>query len=327
MNMLLRHQLSFNPFQPGSSAGRVLLLLALLGVAAQAQDPGKFAQSTQVPPAAQAFQSGGSGAIGAGDLLEVTVFDTPELSGKARVSNSGEISLPLLGVLHVNGLTTDQTQKLVADALIQKQLVKEPQVSVFVAEYATQGVSVLGEVKHPGIFPSLGQHRLLDYISLAEGLTPMAGTSVTITPRGSSESRTIILPSISSPTSDQNPEILPGDTIFVAKTGLIYVVGDVARPGGFALDHDQHLTVIQAIALAQGLNGTAAKNKARLIRKTSTGTQEIALNLGKILHSREGDIPLQDSDILFVPNSSTKSVLKATQYAIGGIASAAIYHF
>jgi polysaccharide biosynthesis/export protein len=326
MNML-RTRLSPNPFQPGSSAITVLLLLALLTVTAQAQDPGRFAQSTQVPPAAQAFQSGGSGAIGAGDLLEVTVFDTPELSGKARVSNSGDVSLPLLGVLHVTGLTTDQAQKLVADSLIQKQLVKEPQVSVFVAEYATQGVSVLGEVKHPGIFPSLGQHRLLDYISLAEGLTPMAGTSVTITPRGVAQPRTLTLPSISSPTPDQNPEILPGDTIFVARTGLIYVVGDVARPGGFALDHDQHLTILQAIALAQGVNGTAAKTKARLIRKTATGNQEIPVNLAKLMHSRESDLPLQDNDILFVPNSSTRSVLKATQYAIGGIASAAIYHF
>jgi polysaccharide biosynthesis/export protein len=325
MNML-RHQLSFNPFQPGSSAIRVLLLLALLAVGARAQDPAKFGQSTPstVPTA---FQSGGSGSIGSGDLLEVTVFDTPELSGKARVSNSGDVSLPLLGVLHVTGLTTDQAQKLVADSLIQKQLVKEPQVSVFVAEYATQGVSVLGEVKHPGIFPSLGQHRLLDYISLAEGLTPMAGTSVTITPRGNSAPRTLTLPSISSPTPEQNPEILPGDTIFVARTGLIYVVGDVARPGGFALDHDQHLTVLQAIALAQGLNGTAARSKARLIRKIAGGNQEIPVNLAKLMRSRASDLPLQDNDILFVPQSGTRSALKATQGAIAGIATASIYHF
>ena len=323
---MLRHQLSFNPFQPGSSAARVLLLLALLAVTAHAQDPAKFGQSTP-STAPTAFQSGGSGSIGVGDLLEVTVFDTPELSGKARVSNSGDVSLPLLGVLHVTGLTTDQAQKLVADALIQKQLVKEPQVSVFVAEYATQGVSVLGEVKHPGIFPSLGQHRLLDYISLAEGLTPLASTQVTITRRGTGAGVTITMPSLQSPTSDQNPEIVPGDTIFVARTGLIYVVGDVARPGGFALDHDQHLTVLQAIALAQGVNGTAAKSKARLIRKTAGGNQEIPVNLARLMHSRENDLPLQDNDILFVPNSSTRSVLKATQYAIGGIASAAIYHF
>lgn len=299
-------------------------VLVAVAAAAHAQDFGKAAPA---PSAPATFQSGGSGKIGPGDLLEVTVFDTPELSGKARVSNAGEVSLPLVGMLHVNGMTTDQAQKLVANALISKQLVKDPQVSVFVAEYATQGVSVLGEVKHPGIFPSLGQHRLLDYISLAEGLTPMAGTSVTITPRGSAQPRTLTLPSISSPTPEQNPEILPGDTIFVAKTGLVYVVGDVARPGGFALDHDQHLTVLQAIALAQGVNGTAAKSKARLIRKTATGSQEIPVNLAKIMHSGEGDLPLQDNDILFVPDSKTKSALKATQGAIAGIATASIYHF
>lgn len=318
---MVRNHFSFNSTHLLSAA------VLLFAVTACAQDPAKYALPAPQPPTSSAFQSGGSGNIGAGDLIEITVFDTPELSGKARVSNSGDISLPLLGVLHVNGLTTDQAQKLVADSLIQKQLVKDPQVSVFVAEYATQGVSILGEVKHPGIFPSLGQHRLLDYISLAEGLTPMAGTSVTITPRGSAAPRTLTLPSISSPTPDQNPEILPGDTIFVAKTGLVYVVGDVSRPGGFALDHDQHLTVLQAIALAQGVNGTAAKSKARLIRKTATGSQEIPVNLAQIMHSREGDLPLQDNDILFVPDSKTKSTLKAMQYAIGGIASAAIYHF
>src|SRR5450432_367577 len=325
MLTMLRHHLSFHPFLR-SSAAKAAVLLSLLAVVAHAQDPAKFGQSTP-SPVPTAYQSGGSGSIGAGDLLEVTVFDTPELSGKARVSNSGDVSLPLLGVLHVTGLTTDQAQKLVADSLIQKQLVKEPQVSVFVAEYVTQGVSVLGEVKHPGIFPSLGQHRLLDYISLAEGLTPLAGTSITITPRGATAPRTLTLPSISSPTSEQNPEIFPGDTIFVAKTGLIYVVGDVARPGGFALDHDQHLTVLQAIALAQGVNGTAAKSKARLIRRTANGNLEIPINLAKLMQSRESDLQLQDNDILFVPQSGTKSALKATQGAISGIATASIYHF
>jgi polysaccharide biosynthesis/export protein len=306
---------------------RLAAAIFALSLMSFAQDPGKFSQIAAPPSPAAAFQSGGSGLIGPGDLLEITVFDTPELSGKARVSNSGQVSLPLLGQLQVAGLTTDQAQTAVAKSLVDRQLVKDPQVSVFVAEYATQGVSVLGEVKHPGIFPALGQHRLLDFISLAEGLTPMAGTSITITPRGSSAPRTLTLPSISSPTPEQNPEISPGDTIFVAKTGLVYVVGDVARPGGFALDHDQHLTVIQAIALAQGLNGTAAKNKARLIRKSSSGTEEIALNLGRILHSREGDLSLQDGDIVFVPDSRLKSSLKAGSSAIAGMATAAVVHF
>src|SRR5262249_51105677 len=235
----------------------VVLLGALSVAVGWAQDFGKV----QLPSASapSTFQSGGVAPIGPGDLLEVTVFDTPELSGKVRVSSAGDVSLPLIGALHVAGLKTDEMQSLVARKLIDGQMVNNPQVSVFMVEYATQGVSVLGEVKKPGIYPTLGQHRLMDYISLAEGLTPLAGAWATITPRAQTPVTTVALSSKSASAAARNPEISPGDTIFVSKAGIVYVVGDVGKPGGFVMDHDERLTVLQAIALAQGVNSTAAK--------------------------------------------------------------------
>jgi polysaccharide biosynthesis/export protein len=297
----------------------------LIGSAA-AQDFGKAQQP--IPSAPSTFQSGGVTPIGPGDLLEITVFDTPELSGKVRVSSSGDISLPLIGSMHVAGLKTDEMQALVARKLIDGQLLKDPQVTVFMAEYATQGVSVLGEVKKPGIYPTLGQHRLLDYISLAEGLTPLAGTNVTITPRGKPSALTMVrLSSKSSPTESENPEILPGDTIFVSKAGIVYVVGDVGKPGGFIMDQDEHLTVLQALALAQGTNSTAAKSHARIIRKRPSGHEEIPLDLGKILAAKSRDVALQDDDIVFVPASAAKGGLKNVPGVLASVAAAAIYHF
>jgi polysaccharide export outer membrane protein len=298
------------------------MLLALPGMA---QDFGQARQ--QSPSAPSTFQSGGVVPIGPGDLLEVTVFDTPELSGKVRVSSTGDVSLPLVGSMHVVGLNTDAMQALLAKKLMDGQFVKAPQVSVFMAEYATAGVSVVGEVKKPGIYPTLGNHRLLDYISLAEGLTPMASTQVTITQRGNPAAVTITLPSLSSPSAAQNPDIAPGDTIFVAKAGIIYVVGDVSKPGGFALDHDQHLTVLQAVALAGGVNSTANKKAAKVVRKGPNGPQEIPLDLAKVLSARSQDTVLQNDDILFIPDSRTKTTLKNMGGIMASAAAAAIYHF
>ena len=210
------------------------------------------------------FGSGAAGPIGAGDLLEMSVFDTPELSGKLRVSNTGDISLPLVGSLHLGGLKAEEAQNLIRQKLIDGSFLKDPQVTVFIAEYATQNVSVLGEVKNPGIYPAFGSHHLLDYISLAQGLTPLASTRVTVTPAGHSDDpQHVKMTAGATPKPENNPQILPGDTIFVERAGVIYVIGDVARPGGFPMDHDGQLTILQAVALAQGTNSTAAKGSAK----------------------------------------------------------------
>ncbi len=127
------------------------------------------------------------------------------------------------------------------------------------------------------------------------------------------------------PKPENNPEILPGDTIFVERTGIVYVVGDVAHPGGFPMDHDGQLTILQAVALAQGTNPTAAKGSARLIRTTPQGRQEIPINLKKILTAKATDLALQDNDILFVPSSAAKTALKDFESALPTASAASIY--
>jgi polysaccharide biosynthesis/export protein len=272
------------------------------------------------------FGSGAAGPIGAGDLVEMSVFDTPELSGKLRVSNTGDILLPLVGSLHVQGLKAEEAQNLIRQKLISGGFVKDPQVTIFIAEYATEGVSVVGEVKNPGIYPAFGSHHLLDYISLAQGLTPLAGTRITITHAGkSNEPQHVKMTAGATPKPENNPEILPGDTIYVERTGIVYVIGDVARPGSFPMDHDEQLTILQAVALAQGTNPTAAKGSLRLIRTTTQGRQEIPVNLKKILSSKDTDLAMQDNDILFVPSSTAKTALKDMEGVVPAATAATIY--
>jgi polysaccharide export outer membrane protein len=299
----------------------LLFLFALVSTAASAQQKGAASASSS----GGGFGSGAAGPIGAGDLVEMTVFDTPELSGKLRVSNTGDVILPLIGSLHVAGLNANDMQNLIRQKFMDGRFVKDPQVTVFVSEYATEGVSVLGEVKAPGVYPALGAHNLVDYISLAGGLTPLAGTNITITHVGHpDEPEHVRISSAAASRPVDNPAIVPGDSIFVAKTGLIYVIGDVVRPGAFPMDHDDHLTILQALALAQGTTYAAKSTASVVIRSTPQGHETIPVDLKKLLASKAADSPLQDNDILFVPNSGTKVALKNIESLLPIAASAAL---
>src|SRR6266478_9819837 len=121
--------------------------------------------------------------IGAGDLLEVSLYGMPDFKTDVRVSSGGEISLPMLGTVAVRGVSVEQAATLIERNLTQKGIFNDPHITVFVKEYATQGISVLGEVQKPGIYPLLGERNLYDAISSAGGTTPKAGQYVLITHR------------------------------------------------------------------------------------------------------------------------------------------------
>jgi polysaccharide export outer membrane protein len=264
--------------------------------------------------------------IGAGDLLEVSVYGTKDFDKEVRVSDSGEISLPLLGSVEVAGLTTLQAEQFIAKLLANGQYFNNPQVSVFEKEYSTQGVSVLGEVQKPGIYPLLGQHTLFDAISAAGGTTPKAGKEVTVVHRlDSNQPQRVTLSYGPDGPLNGNAPVHPGDTVMVSKAGIVYVVGDVRLPSGIVME-DSKLTVLQAIAMAQGVNPTASLDKAKLIRKTPAGRQEIPIALKKILASKAPDPELQPDDIVFVPSSITKSVTRrALEAAVQTATGVAIY--
>jgi polysaccharide export outer membrane protein len=246
--------------------------------------------------------------ISSGDLLDLAFFDTPELSSKTRVDELGKIILPLGGELRLSGMTAARAGEAIEARLRETNILKDPHVAVTVLEYATQGVTVLGEVRNPGIYPLLGAHTLLDLISAAGGVTPNAGKAVTITHRADpAHPQVVSLDSKATAAPAFNPDIQPRDTIMVAHAGVVYVVGDVGKPGGFLIETNDHLTVLQAIALAQGTNKTAALNRARLIRKTATERLELPVPLKKILSSQAEDPLLVDGDILFVPSSQEKN--------------------
>src|SRR5271168_5302269 len=230
-----------------------------------------------------------------GDLVEMTVYNVPELTTKTRIASNGDIYCPLVGYMHVGGLSAEEAQ-----AAIEKRLsdfVKSPHVSLFVSEYASEGASVLGEVVRPGVYPVMGQQHLFSLLSAAGGLTEKSGRSLTITHRSDPNSPvTITLPRNLADNSETNVPVYPGDVIIVRRADIIYVVGDVLRPSGVMMDSGG-LSVLQALAMAGGTQRTAKLSGATILRKGPVGMVPTPVDLKKILQAKAPDIPMEANDI------------------------------
>jgi polysaccharide export outer membrane protein len=266
--------------------------------------------------------------IGIGDLVNITVYGAPDLATEARVSGTGTITLPLIGSVHIAGLTAEQAQQLISSRLRDRELVRDPQVSVFEKEYASGGISVMGEVQKPGIYNLMGERRLLDAISAAGGTTPRAGRAVTISHSAHPNVPVIVDLDYFDPSKSPagNVEVFPGDTVVVSRAGIVYVVGAVAKPAGFVIENEGKITVLQAVALAGGTLRTSSLKSAKILRGTPNGMLEIPIPLNKILEAKAADTPLQAQDILFIPNSAAKqAAITASQAAVAVATGLAIY--
>jgi polysaccharide export outer membrane protein len=307
--------------------------------------------------------------IGPDDLLNITVFEAPEMNTALRVSASGDISIPLLGEVHAAGLTPSELQS-VLEGLLRRTYMKDPHVGVFIQELQSHPVSVVGAVKMPGVFQIRGPKTLLEVLSMAQGLADDAGDSVSImhgaeqtssdrsshpdlklsgtigilsphellvkndgtevsVPERNTKIENINLKGLlESSDSALNVLVHPGDVVKVSRAGIVYVVGEVSKPGGFVLQNNETISILQALALAQGTTHTSAISQARIIRTDSTTGKriEIPINLGKIFSGKRPDILLEPKDVVFVPNSAAKSMLyRGSEAAIQTAAGVAIY--
>ena len=266
-------------------------------------------------------------AIGPGDMLEISVYDVPELNLKVRVGDDGNVSLPLVGSLTLKGLSAMQAEQLLAQKLVDGQYVLTPQVTVFVADYATQGVSVTGQVNQPGIYPLLGPHTLFDAVSAAGGVTANAGAYLTVTHKNDPDHPERVAIGTNGTLETPNRPVLPGDMIFVVETGIVYVVGEVNRPGGFVLGNNSHMTAAKAIALATGPTTHGRLKRVQVIRHTGAGTMLYSLDLKKVLKGSESDVQLEADDIVYVPNSGVRTTTDILEKASIGAAAAAVIAF
>ena len=265
--------------------------------------------------------------IGPGDALHILVFDTPEMEQHPHVTDSGEIPLMFVGNIKVAGLSPAAAATAIEDALKAKQYMLHPQVTVTVDSYATQQVSIMGQVFKPGTYDLRTPTPILRVLSLAGGLADNADRNITIERHSEPGQKVSYFLSNQSNDAIANEVLVnPGDTVVVPKLGIVYILGDVLRPGGYPLSgNNSKLTLLQAVALAGSLNHTAIINKTRLIRTTPSGVQDVPIDLKEMEKGAKPDIELQANDILFVPFSWMKNMVLASSSIATSAATALIY--
>ena len=316
----------------GALAGRIFIsLLACDGVSSAqvvnvntALTSGVAPSSVAAPSSAATRALDSSIRLGKGDLVDVSVYDVPELTTKTRVNGMGDIDMPLINEVHVEGLTVNEATKAIEQRLDNGGFVRNPHVQLFVSEYNSDRTSILGEVARPGLYPVLGEQHLFNLLSAAGGLSQAAGRSITIAHKAEPDKPIVVQISRNlEDHPDSNVPIYPGDIVMVRRADVVYVVGDVNRPSGFLMDNAGKLSVLQAIALAGGTTNTAKLGGARIIRKGPQGVTELPVSLKRILQAKLSDVPLQADDILFVPGSARKVISGRTAEAALQLASAA----
>jgi polysaccharide export outer membrane protein len=282
--------------------------------------------------------------LGPGDELQISGPELDDMANKSnRIDGEGDIQVPLVGRVHIAGMTVPQ-----AETELNKKLsafIKHPQVSVEVKELRSQPASVLGAVNTPGVHQVEGHKTLLEMISMAGGIRQDAGYSIRITRQ--SEWGCIPLPGATTDASgrysvaqvnlqaimegktpEENIQVFPHDVISIPKAQMIYVTGDVKRSGGFVLGESQSMSVIQAVSLAEGLDQTADKKHSRIMRLNpgSDERTEIAVDLKAIMDGKAPDVKMQSNDILLVPGSTgKKAALRIMEAAISTGTGLAIY--
>jgi|YelNatPaOPRAMG01_1025707.scaffolds.fasta_scaffold26003_5 polysaccharide export outer membrane protein len=294
--------------------------------------------------------AGGSGpggrayALGPDDEIVITVAEAEDFPGKpVRIGPTGSISLPMVGRIEAAGLTVEQLEAELAARL--KTYIRNPQVTVTVTEMRSQPVSVIGSVGQPGVRQLQGRKTLMEVLSEAGGLKEDAGHTVKITRR--MEYGPIPLPGAVTDASGQfsiaevslrelmqaqnpllNIPIMPNDVITVPRAEMVYVIGDVVKPGGIILGDQSTVTVLQALSMAAGLEKTAKPQDAKILRVAPGSTQrvEVAVNLKDILAGKRSDVPMEKEDILFVPSSKGKTAaLRILEAAVGSGTTAIIW--
>ncbi len=265
--------------------------------------------------------------IGPGDLLHLQVYDTPEMEQRARVTDAGTIPFSFLGNVRVSGLTPEQAAEQIQRRLVAAGVMLHPQVTVRVEAYATQNASVMGQVQKPGIYEIDTARKVVEVLAMAGGLTDLADRHMTIQRFGPAKQKVEYYYSNTAQTAlADDPMVYPGDTVIVPKAAVVYVLGDVSKPGGYPIStNNSRMTVLQAVALAGYANHTAAIGKSRLVRETDDGVEEIDLQLSEIQKGKKPDVALLPDDVVYVPFSFMRNIGINGQGILASAASAAIY--
>jgi polysaccharide export outer membrane protein len=250
-----------------------------------------------------------------GDLLSVHIYGSTDYTPVVRVAADGTIQLPLIGIITVRDLTVEQAEQLIAKALVDAGMYKNPQVNIQVTETPNHVVNVVGEVKAPLLVPVAAARTLLDALNSAGGILPSASHTITILRPSVPDPIVVDLGSDPMHSAASNVPVFSGDTIIVSRVGSFYVLGSVEKQGVYSLEPNSPTTVIDALAEANGPLFEARKNKVHIIRTVGNTRKEVTVDIGRIVAGKDPDPIIASDDIIYIPGSALKAAIKS-----GGIA-------
>jgi polysaccharide biosynthesis/export protein len=282
--------------------------------------------------------------LGPGDVIEVTVFGIEDLKGKQLTLDSeGRISLPFINTVQLMGLTSRESEVKIS-TLYEASVLKNPQVAVAVKDYRSQFINVLGAVFKPGTYQLTRRAFLVDALAMAGGLLAEKAESKAFVHRASGTQATPaeivsgadkkesieidLVQLLEKGDISLNVPIYAGDVVSVPErvARFYYVLGDVTRGGAYEMKKNENITLSQALASAGGLLVTAKTSKAAVIRQKPDGTsQQIPVDVKKVLKGESEDIVLTQNDVVFVPGSTTKAIGRGLMNSLGGVLAAFVY--
>ena len=263
--------------------------------------------------------------LGSGDLVELSVFRVDELNRKVRVNADGQIMLPLLGLINVGGLSVLEVESLIASKLAEDYL-QNPQVSLFVEEYRSQEIAVMGAVDKPNVYSVTQSRSIFEMLSLAGGLSKTAGDVIRIktkqmNPESGQVEMVDLIISLNTLLAGDGPaasfRLAGGDSILIPEAGFVTVEGAVVKPGSYKMEGQT--SVLKAVAMAGGIPWTGKQNQIKVIRKTGSELIVIDVDLSDVRERPNNDIVLQDGDVVSVSHSATKRAFAGFFRAAGQI--------
>ncbi|SEB39370.1 polysaccharide biosynthesis/export family protein [Terriglobus roseus] len=263
-----------------------------------------------------------------GYLLQMEIYDTPEMSREMRIDAQGNVTVPLLGSIHLADKTLAEAESMLSKELVQQKILIGPQVTLNVIEFTGKNISVLGEVRSPGRVQLLGPKPLADVLALAAGETDVAGNDIEIqhpAEEGGTTTRHVDYVRGKESNVLQTTVIEPGDTVIVHKSGIVYVLGAVNRPGGYLMVDGGSLNVTQAVSLAGGTTLQAGTRWATVVRPKGDSYTQIRVPLNKMQKGNAEQVLLQRNDVLYVPLSGWKVAVSNGSSVLSAATSASIY--
>jgi len=253
--------------------------------------------------------------LGAGDILELTVFQVEALNTKVRVNGRGEIILPLLGKLDVKGKSITEVEDEVT-RLLREDYLQDPQVSMFIEEYRSQQITIMGSVEQPNVYSVRQSRSIFEMLSLAGGLKEDASDQIRVTTSqldpetGEPQKQHLILSVkrlLAGADAASYLRLSGGDSILVPRAGVVFVEGAVKKPGSYPMEGET--SVLKAIALAGGVPWEGNQGRVQVVRDISGESFAIDVNLGKVRNQKADDVALRDGDIVVVSYSGAKRLV------------------